>query len=726
MNFLTADGLAVSYPAWTFRGQSVHTDLLPGSSSAQDYQSKVMDWGWVTTPQPVIQGSAFHPSQRSFDDEHCFRMCFGTPHPVQPLPRAESTIWVTTDGDMQDDAEDDFNGHVVPSSLSLSRQLHRMRSSLPPDTVSAYANPVHHLSTNRGISQYLADMILGHLPLIDMSILRKANKFWYSVVRNFLRRKHRSVLREYVTDDIALRSVMRATRSVISGSEALDYCLHGTLNPSFTPTDLDIYTNCVYAILVVRHLMKHEGYEWIASADREDDNEEERVEEYGGAVTAFFWGTLVMNCLTADGFAMAYPTLTTIGRGLVSPINIPNLVIDECIAKYVGRGFDIDVFSRNVISADSITSGVDDGAPSITTLAKRHRKDTILWNCPNTYREWGDEGCLGMPFDSGPEKAPDWTNGGTGWVMGGHDCGGECDYNIRTCRRPDSHESSNMSTVSATDLSSRGALFSAYADTLLSGSVDDAFNYIRLVSNSGGSAPASYPFAVLDSRTAKPLTLTVRGVVQDFALGEEGDGGMHPSGFGGWELIAFTRLVPGYAAWYDQFRAQMRGIANIIEAIFLHLGLPPPANTIDLPTALVLRRRLLPGDFHPEVQVQACDGGLCAARDGDLDVGDLVDVSAWFDIAVMKGSDGIPRTAVFLAFDRVVRIRRQTEIEMMDRVGLFEPSLMASRFDYVYGENLGWTVFDYLNDIAATDEEALTIAREGNKNREGVLQSGDI
>ncbi|EIM89082.1 uncharacterized protein STEHIDRAFT_154769 [Stereum hirsutum FP-91666 SS1] len=40
MNFLTADGLAVSYPAWTFRGQSVHTDLLPGSSSAQDYQSK--------------------------------------------------------------------------------------------------------------------------------------------------------------------------------------------------------------------------------------------------------------------------------------------------------------------------------------------------------------------------------------------------------------------------------------------------------------------------------------------------------------------------------------------------------------------------------------------------------------------------------------------------------------------------------------------------------------
>lgn len=213
--------------------------------------------------------------------------------------------------------------------------------------IPAYVPPQKHLWRNRGLHSYLADRILQHVSLLDMSVLRLASQFWHVTVSSFLFRKFRHMLTHYVSDHLGLRSLMRRTRSIISGSEALDFCLHGTTNPPIVASDLDIYANCVSSLLLVRHLIDAEGYEWTRDVDEKGVGIEST--EYGGAIIScttvvhrrrgtkiqvlcvsrlsalhqlpFFWGTLVMNCLTADGVGMAYPSLTLQGQGVYRAVS---------------------------------------------------------------------------------------------------------------------------------------------------------------------------------------------------------------------------------------------------------------------------------------------------------------------------------------------------------------------------------------------------------------------
>ncbi|KAI0321047.1 putative serine esterase-domain-containing protein [Amylostereum chailletii] len=59
-----------------------------------------------------------------------------------------------------------------------------------------------------------------------------------------------------------------------------------------------------------------------------------------------FWGTLVVNSLTADSLHVAYPQLTFDGIGCVNPSRAMQLTTMYCAQKYTIRGFDIRTFSE--------------------------------------------------------------------------------------------------------------------------------------------------------------------------------------------------------------------------------------------------------------------------------------------------------------------------------------------------------------------------------------------
>lgn len=57
-------------------------------------------------------------------------------------------------------------------------------------------------------------------------------------------------------------------------------------------------------------------------------------------------------------------------------------------------------------------------------------------------------------------------------------------------------------------------------------------------------------------------------------------------------------------------------------------------------------------------------GGVRDAKKGDLQIGDLVEATIYFDVEVLLDGDGLPRTSVFLAFNEVVRLRRAVDLRM--------------------------------------------------------------
>lgn len=191
---------------------------------------------------------------------------------------------------------------------------------------------------------------------------------------------------------------MRRSGTIISGSEALDFVLHGTSCPPVHAHDMDIYANPLYALSIVLHLRDVEGYRVIV--ERRLAGLGELIGDYGAGVVSvttlvnvvrgtklqvvcvarlsavhqisLFWSTLVMNFLTADGCSMAYPSLTLQGIGedcstfpglfpnvfsigavigLVSTISNPGISKNACIAKYIDRGFNIVGFEGNAVSS---------------------------------------------------------------------------------------------------------------------------------------------------------------------------------------------------------------------------------------------------------------------------------------------------------------------------------------------------------------------------------------
>lgn len=204
-----------------------------------------------------------------------------------------------------------------------------------------YANPARHLEPNRGLHYYIVDEILSHVPLPYLQSLAFISKTWYHAVRTFLSQKRKRLLSRYMADDVAFRTLLRSTGSILSGSEILDFALHGTTCPPIAAGDLDVYANALYTLKVVLHLRDVEGYGVVLESKGSDGG---AIDDYGGSIVSvttlvnkrlgtkvqvvcvarlspvhqlsLFWSTLVMVALTADGIVMAYPSLTIAGKGV--------------------------------------------------------------------------------------------------------------------------------------------------------------------------------------------------------------------------------------------------------------------------------------------------------------------------------------------------------------------------------------------------------------------------
>ncbi|OJT13876.1 hypothetical protein TRAPUB_9545 [Trametes pubescens] len=129
--------------------------------------------------------------------------------------------------------------------------------------------------------------------------------------------RYNAALGTFFNDPTMFRNVLRLTSSVMSGSTAL-HILDVACADTWSPTDLDIYAPSYSARQLITYIRDVEGYNIV----KENTT---KYPYHDAGLTHVFWGTHVMNYLTADSFCMAYPELTLTGRALLNPIQLIDL-----------------------------------------------------------------------------------------------------------------------------------------------------------------------------------------------------------------------------------------------------------------------------------------------------------------------------------------------------------------------------------------------------------------
>lgn len=232
---------------------------------------------------------------------------------------------------------------------------------------------VRHTMNLLALPLELLIQVLSSIPLRDMHSLLLVNTSWRWLVQSFLSRKYQLALLPYITDPSSFRDVLRNSHSVISGSFALDFSLHGTTRPSIDVGDIDIYAGVANAITIIEYLRRQEGYLAIPLSFLPCIS---FIDDYDGGIAAvvrmlhprgtkidvicssrisalhplaFFWGTVVMAFLTSDGFCSAYQMLTECGIVCLNPSRDMTPRIRRCIKKYQRRGFTIGAFDTNKV-----------------------------------------------------------------------------------------------------------------------------------------------------------------------------------------------------------------------------------------------------------------------------------------------------------------------------------------------------------------------------------------
>ncbi|KAI0054714.1 hypothetical protein BV25DRAFT_1783348, partial [Artomyces pyxidatus] len=170
------------------------------------------------------------------------------------------------------------------------------------------------------------------------------------------------------------RDALRCANAVISGSFALNIALHCCNRPAashWRPNDMDLYCGIHHYVWFLTYLIRVEGYLPMFTGG---EQEQCLVPHYGGGGIALifrlvnsrgrqldvicadsesaltpiphFWGTLVVNYVSADEICVAYPRLTLNGIGYINPARI-GMGTNDAIEKYAARGFTITPFTDN-------------------------------------------------------------------------------------------------------------------------------------------------------------------------------------------------------------------------------------------------------------------------------------------------------------------------------------------------------------------------------------------
>ncbi|KAI0062079.1 hypothetical protein BV25DRAFT_1916371 [Artomyces pyxidatus] len=215
-----------------------------------------------------------------------------------------------------------------------------------------------------------ADVILAVCTLSTLETLsyaRCVNKELRLIVMSYLQSRWNVTLTSYVSSPDAFRDMLRMTRSVVSGSTVLQFVLQGTQHEhNWAANDLDIYCPLTTAVILFDYLLSVEKFrvkQRIISRDRSQGVSSEYNNGAISCVTTlitptgrkvdiitatrnspllpitYFWGTLVINYISADDICITYPRLTLSGTGLLNPVRIPAPKVLVCIEKYTNRGF---------------------------------------------------------------------------------------------------------------------------------------------------------------------------------------------------------------------------------------------------------------------------------------------------------------------------------------------------------------------------------------------------
>lgn len=245
--------------------------------------------------------------------------------------------------------------------------------------------------------------------LVILSAFSPAMK---SRIDSILIERWNEYLRRVVVAPIALRAMLRLTRSVISGSSALHFLLDSPR--SWSPGDCDIYVPNGAALRMIDHLRRTEGYVFCNSPedasfyDPDEPNQSGDSAHYISTVNrlrrsdgifvdviesssesslhplAAFWSTHLMNYVSADSLCVAYPTMTWNNSGCVASVINEKAV--SAALKYAERGFGLSSFKFN------LGPHVRSTYPSILDGC-----DNFPY-CPHSYRHFGDKWCMQTVF----------------------------------------------------------------------------------------------------------------------------------------------------------------------------------------------------------------------------------------------------------------------------------------------------------------------------------------
>jgi hypothetical protein len=251
---------------------------------------------------------------------------------------------------------------------------------------------------------------------------------WHELAATEILLCYNALFATFTPDPDAFRRMMADTNSMISGSTALYLLLRQPL--SWTPGDVDIIAAGADYDTLLAFIKALPGANVITDTLKEGEEQPEASYPYQGlrrlvkistSMSRFdviqstgslasnaivhYWGTHVMNAITADSIICAYPALTLACRAMVS--RYPGA--GDAVAKYRNRGFQI--IDKAFRAAD-------------LTASCRHSAA-----CSSRDRFFGDGDTLIIPVPSG-HKYVEFSNRkdnrpyrASAWRLGGHACG---------------------------------------------------------------------------------------------------------------------------------------------------------------------------------------------------------------------------------------------------------------------------------------------------------------
>ena len=252
------------------------------------------------------------------------------------------------------------------------------------------------------------------------------DKVFRSMAEKELEKAFKDLLGRFAAEPEGIRSMMKRTGSVITGSAALWYLLRRPCG--WEPSDLDIVTPHDMFQEVIQSILEMHPEAQVKDLSASSNDAHYPIEAYEGRMVietgkgrmdilqsredcpfypiAHYWSTHLMNALTSEAVVCGYPALTLQRKGVAVEGGIPGPV--DRIQKYTERGIEVYKGCKGVLGGN--------------------RSCREFEACGKLDRFFGDEHTMVIPTRGGTimESANAFKQEElTGWRLGGEGCSNE-------------------------------------------------------------------------------------------------------------------------------------------------------------------------------------------------------------------------------------------------------------------------------------------------------------